>query len=108
LCHPFNKDLETLEKLFDERESIPHNVIGIMNVKNITRIDELITEAKQRSNINQALLIFRTNSLTNNKGYLDEVHAYLLNKNTVRKTKTAYVSDIAGTLYMHFDSSLEK
>ncbi|MDQ1002630.1 hypothetical protein QFZ28_003030 [Neobacillus niacini] len=104
----FKKDLETLEKLFDERDPIPQNVIGIMNVKNITRIDELISEAKQRNKINQALLIFRTNSLDNKKGYLDEVHAYLINKNTVRKTKTAYVSDIAGTLYMHFDPSLDK
>jgi hypothetical protein len=46
------KDIETLEKLFDEREPIPQNVIRIMNVKNITRIDELISETKQRSKIN--------------------------------------------------------
>jgi hypothetical protein len=97
------KDLETLEKLFDERESVPQNVIGIMNVKNANRIDELITEAKNRCKINNALLIFRTNSIENDKGYFDEVHAYLLHKNTVKKTKTAYVSDISGTLYMQFE-----
>ncbi|MFB3167438.1 hypothetical protein P5G62_009975 [Neobacillus sp. 179-C4.2 HS] len=97
------KDLETLEKLFDERESVPQNVIGIMNVKNATKIEELITEAKNRCKINNALLIFRTNSIENDKGYFDEVHAYLLHKNTVKKTKTAYVSDISGTLYMQFE-----
>jgi hypothetical protein len=102
------KDLETLEKLFDERESVPQNVIGIMNVKNATRIDDLITEAKDRCNINNALLIFKTNSLDNNKEYFDEVHAYILIKNAVKQTKIAYVSDIAGTLYMRFDHKLEE
>jgi hypothetical protein len=104
----FKKDVETLEKLFDEREPVPQNVMGIMNVKNTSRIDELIEEAQNRCKIHNALLIFRTNSIDNNKGYFDEVHAYLLNKNTVKKTKIAYVSEIAGTLYMHFEPSLDK
>lgn len=100
----FVKDYETLEKLFDDREPVPQNVIGIMNVKNVARIEELISEAKSMCKIKNSLLIFRTNSIGNNKGYFDEVHAYLLNGNRVKTTKIAYVNNISGTLFMQYNS----
>lgn len=101
----FNKDFETLEKLFGRKEHVPHNTIGIMNVRNSNRIDELIKQARKICKIDNALLIFRTNSYRNNKGYFDEVHAYLLNGKTIVSNKTAYVSEVAGTLFMHFEEN---
>lgn len=102
----FNKDFETLEKLFSNREPVPQNVIGIMNIKNEARIEELVIEAKKMCKIKNALLIFRTNSIGNNKGYFDEVHAYLLSGNKIRDNKIAYVNEISTTLFMNFDKNL--
>ncbi|WP_080833568.1 hypothetical protein [Cohnella massiliensis] len=99
----FQKDEETLDKLFCDRDYIPTNVIGIMNVQNRDRIDELIEVAKRTCKIANALLIFRTTSSGKSQAFFDEVHAYLLNKSKVMETKQAYVSEINGTLYMHFE-----
>jgi hypothetical protein len=97
----FGKDLETLEKLFMESELVPYNVIGIMNVKNHERIEQLLGAAKVMCKVENALLIFRTNSKENTKGYFDEVHAYLLRTDQILNTKFAYVSEVAGTFFMH-------
>lgn len=102
----FNKDEETLKKLFDKREHVPHNVIGIINAPNKDRIDHLVTVTKKISSIENALLIFRTNSTGKNQAYFDLVYAYLFNKNRLIETKTAYVSEIGGTLFMHFEPEL--
>ncbi|WP_143469662.1 hypothetical protein [Lentibacillus sediminis] len=99
----YNKDEETLDKLFCERENMPDNVIGIMNVRNRSRIEELVNIAKATCGIDNALLVFRTNSTGKGQVYFDEVHAYLLNQSVVAETKVAYVSDIHGTLHMYFE-----
>lgn len=104
----FNKDVETLEKLFADREYVPSNVIGIMNVQNKDRLDHLIKLTKKMSSIENALLICRTNSTGNNQSYFDEVYAYLFNKNKLIETKKAYVSEISDTLFMHFEESIYK
>jgi hypothetical protein len=93
--------------LFDDREPVPQNVIGIMNVKNEARVEELINAAKRMCNIKNALLIFRTNSSGNNNGFFDKVCAYLLNRDTVKGTKTAFVSAIDGTLFMQFNTDVD-
>lgn len=96
----FKKDYETLEKLFDKREMVPENVIGIITVPNTYRMNELIKLAQGMCKIENAILIFRTNSQDNMKGYFDEVHAYLLNKKNIVDSKIAIVNEIAGTLFM--------
>lgn len=98
----YNKDEQTLEKLFAKREYIPNNVIGIMNVVNKERINELVCLTQMMCSIENALLVFRTNSTGRNQAYFDEVHAYLFNRNMIFQTKTAFVSEVDGTLYMHF------
>lgn len=101
----FKKDFETLEKLFSKRENVPQNVIGIINVHSKERVNELVKATQKLCNIENALLIFRTNSLGNRKGYFDEVHAYLLNKKNILEYKNASISEIAGTLYMQMETA---
>ena len=98
----YKKDEETLEKLFNEREDIPLNMIGIMNVRNRIRVEELVEIAKAKNNSDNALLIFKTNSTGREQLYFDEVYAYLLNRSEEVERKIAYVSDVEGTLFMHF------
>ena len=102
----FSKDEETLDKLFCDRDAIPEHVIGIMNVRSTDRINELLERATELCKIKDALLIFRTNSTGKQQVYFDEVHAYHLqyNKKVKIKKKVAYVSDIAGTLFMHYEN----
>jgi hypothetical protein len=104
----FKKDEETLDKLFCERECMPANVIGIMNVQNQDRIAELIAMARRTCKITNALLVFRTSSSGKSPGYFDEVHAYLLDKSKVVAKKLAYVSEINGTLFMHYNNPLAR
>ncbi|MGM1387243.1 hypothetical protein [Bacillus cereus group sp. BceL293] len=99
----FKKDVETLEKLFDDRDHVPYNAIGIMNVNNVTKMEELVEQAQRMCNNNNTLLIFRTNSFGNTKKYFDEVHAYLLDGKNIVNRKKAYVDEMAGILFMHFD-----
>jgi hypothetical protein len=99
----FKKDLETLDKLFCIRDIVPTNVIGIMNVKNLDRIEELITKARELSEVSNALLVFKTTTSGKSQDYFDEVHAILLDKNKIISRKTAYVSVIGDTLFMHFN-----
>lgn len=42
----FDNDVETLDKLFCDREYTPKNVIGIMNVRNKDKVAELVKIAK--------------------------------------------------------------
>jgi hypothetical protein len=102
----FNKDEETMEKLFAKRDPLPENVIGIMNVANRERVAELVKTAEEMSNIDNALLIFRTNSSGKNQAFFDEVHACLFKKNKMVRKKIAYVSEVGGTLFMHFEPEL--
>ncbi|AYF04916.1 hypothetical protein bcgnr5378_13690 [Bacillus cereus] len=104
----FKKDVETLEKLFDEREQVPQNTIGIINVRNGDRVRELVKVAQKMCKVDNALLIFRTNSSDNKKSYLDEVHAYLLNKSSIIDNKKVSVIVIADTLYMNFEEIKEE
>jgi hypothetical protein len=97
-----DKDEITLDKLFCDREVTPFNVIGILNVPSQERIKELLQIAKVTCKINNALLVFRTYSLEEKKPYFDEVHAYLFNKSKLTASKKAFVSEIAGTLFMSF------
>ncbi len=101
----FNKDEETLDKLFCKREYIPDNVIGIMNVHDTERIGELLTIAKKTCKIANALLVFKTTSSGKSQPYFDEVHAYLLDKSKIVVSKKAFVSEISGTLFMQFDDA---
>jgi hypothetical protein len=89
----FKKDEETLDKLFCDREYIPANAIGIMNVHNRDRINDLIEIAKQ------------TYSSEKRQLYFDEVYAYLLKKSEVIEERCAYISEIAGTLFMQFEKA---
>ncbi|MBM7610272.1 hypothetical protein JOD29_003551 [Lysinibacillus composti] len=100
----FRKDEETLDKLFCEREYIPANIIGIMNVRNHERIEELLLQAKTMCKVDNALLIFKTTASGNSQKYFDQVYAYLLNKKDIIESKIANVSDISGTLYMYYDN----
>ena len=97
------KDEETLDKLFCDREICPLNAIGIMNVPSQERISELIRIAKATCKVDNALLVFRTYSSGKKQPYFDEVHANLMSKRKLIDNKTAYVSEIGGTLYMHFN-----
>lgn len=99
----YAKDKETLDKLFAEREYRPVNTIGIMNVKDSKRIEELLHYARTAHTIERSLLIFRTKSIHDDHPFLDEVHAFVVNQNHVSASKKASVSDIGGTLFMHFD-----
>ncbi|WP_214626578.1 hypothetical protein [Paenibacillus agaridevorans] len=96
----FNKDEETLDKLFCNREVIPMNAIGIMNVRNFERIVELVDKAKATCMIENALLVFKTTSTGKSQIYFDEVYAYLFKHSELIDTERATVSDIDGTLYM--------
>lgn len=96
----FSKDLDTMDKLFDKREPRPLNLIGIMNTRNEQKVDELIRVAQNRCNYDNCLLIFRTNSPTNNKGYFDLVKAYLLKRHKIVATQDAEIKDISGTFFM--------
>lgn len=98
----FNKEEETLEKLFGNHACTPLNVFGILKVRNHERMEELIALTQKVCRIDNALLVFKTNSSGKNQPYLDEVHAYLFNKSKIVATKTAYISDISGTLYMYY------
>ncbi|WP_240421144.1 hypothetical protein [Paenibacillus periandrae] len=102
----FKKDMETLDKLFCDREYTPINIIGIMNVRSRVRIDELVETAKTTCKIDNAVLVFKTTSSGKSQPYFDEVHAYLLNKSEIIEKKMAFVSDISGTLYMQFEKTL--
>ena len=92
-----------MEKLFGKRDAVPENVIGMMNVPSRERAEQLVEMAKNISNIENSLLIFRTYSAGRNRGFFDEVHAFLFEKNKVMDHKFAYVSEVAGTLFMHFE-----
>lgn len=102
----YYKDEETLDKLFCDRESVPRNVIGIISVPNKDRMDELLTIATRMCKIENALLIFRTNATDKNQDYFDEVHAYLLKNNDIITSKTAYITEVCETLFMHFEREL--
>lgn len=99
----FDKDEETLDKLFCEREYTPSNVIGILNARDPNRIDELMSIATRTCKVGNALLVFKTNSSGKSQVYLDEVHAYLLHTNTVVASRKAVISDLEGTLFMHLN-----
>lgn len=100
----FDKDEVTLDKLFCDREVRPYNVIGIMNVPNNDRIKELLRIAKDTCKIDNALLVFKTYSSGKKQTYFDVVHAYLFDNRKIITTKSAFVSDIGGTLFMHFNN----
>lgn len=90
-----------MDKLFCDREVRPLNAIGIMNVPSQARIKELLRIAKATCKVENTLLVFRTYSSGEKQPYFDELHAYLLNKRKMIDSKTAFVSNIGGTLYMH-------
>lgn len=93
-----------MDKLFGKRDYVPSNAIGILNVRNRDRIDELVKLIKAICKIENALLVFKKCSTGKRQPYFDEVHAYLFNKNKIAAAKQAYLSDIAVTPYMHFEN----
>jgi len=99
----FGKDEETLNKLFCEREAIPEHVIGIMNVRSTERIKQLLERVNELCSIEDALLVFKTDSHENHKLYHDKVYAYHFQHNSIVEEKVAYVSDIEGTLFMQLE-----
>jgi len=104
----FYKDFETLEKLFSKREITPENLIGIISSPNLNRVDELLKQAKKMCKSDNAMLIFRTNSIGNKKGYFDEVYSFLFQGKNIVEEKSAYITEIGGTLFMHYDENLVK
>jgi len=97
------KDEETLEKLYDDRQFIPHQAVGMMNTRDHSRIEELLDLAQEIASIEQSLLVFRTNSNDNTKYYFDKVHAYKLERNQIVHSKIAKISDFVGNLYMYYE-----
>jgi|SRR5690625_1003292 len=102
----FNKDEETLEKLFAKREYTPNNAIGIMNVRNKNRISDSVNITNKTAKIPNSLLVFRTNSDDNKQSFFNEIHAYLFNKNQLIATKVSHVKSIGGTLYMYYENEV--
>lgn len=100
------KDEETLEKLFAERQTVPTNAIGILNVPNKKRIEYLDQLAQRLTKVENSLLIFKTNSTGKNQAYFDEVYAYLYKYNQLVAIKKASVSEIGGTLFMHAEQKI--
>ncbi|MGJ9384909.1 hypothetical protein [Salipaludibacillus sp. CF4.18] len=100
----FTKDKETLNKLFSIREFIPINTIGIMNVKDRDRIEELIAYAINTYKVEKSLLVFKTNSTGKAQAYFDEIHSYVINQNKVTANKIAHGSSIGGVLFMYFEN----
>jgi hypothetical protein len=96
----FHKDEETLKKLFGQREIMPENVIGIMNVSDHERMQHLISVATRTCPIRNSLLIFRTYSPDKPLPYFDNVYAYLLNQHEVKDSKQARISLIGSTFFM--------
>lgn len=95
----YKKDKETLNKLFKYNiELNPQNVIGIVNVLNKERIEQLLKYAKKICKHENALLIFRMGN---------EVYAYLLRQNKIALSKRAYISDISGTLFMYYEEEAD-
>lgn len=97
----FKKDMETLEKLFCKRELSPMHAIGILNVPNYERIEELLQHVKKMCNVPQAMLIFRTYSQESDKNFFDEVYTYVFHQKKCVATEKAYVSEVFGVLHMH-------
>ena len=100
----YQKDEETLEKLFAEREVIPTNAIGIINVPHKERIDYLLQIMEKFSKVKNSLLIFKTTSTGKNQIYFDEVYAYHFKDNKLDKEKKATISEVSGTLFMQLES----
>lgn len=97
----YKKDIETINKLFDsKRQYQPKNVIGIISVPNVKRVQELLKIAKKKCTIDNVLLIFLVDS--------DLVEAYLLQNCNVKSFKKALISEIAGILFMYFEEEYEK
>ncbi|WP_309119915.1 hypothetical protein [Paenibacillus sp.] len=96
----FKKDEETLDKLFADEEPTPRHAIGILNVRNGARADELLKRAKSMCRLDEALLVFRTYSSGKKQPYFDEVLAYRLRKSKVVDERRASVTSIEGTLFM--------
>ncbi|CEG26368.1 hypothetical protein [Bacillus sp. B-jedd] len=83
----FNKDLDTIDKLFSETENeyIPHNVIGIQTLNSNEKIEELNKVVKGRNSCQQSkvLMVYRYPDVEKE---LERVSAYLF---TPRKADVA-------------------
>lgn len=91
----YDKGHETLIKLFkDNHKFEPQNVIGILNVRNKSRAEELIKETEKLCKVPNALLIFRI---------YPEVKAYLFNENKKLQEKTAYFHEVQDILFLSYD-----
>lgn len=91
----YDKDHETLIKLFkDNRKFKPHNVIGILNVRNESGAEELVKEAEKLCKVPNALLIIRI---------YPEVKAYLFNENKKVQERTAYFHEVQDILFLSYD-----
>lgn len=101
----WNKDIETIEKLFSKTDEvyIPHNVIGIQNVESSTRIDHLnnLVKRKNKEQGSNALLIYR---FYDNEAELEKVWAYHFSASgTVEERKAICKLDDLGYWYMCFE-----
>lgn len=105
----WNKDEDTIEKLFSETEEgfIPHNVIGIQNVVSVERMEYLNTIVRQKNAIQQSnvLMVYRIQDI---EGDLVKVIATFFKPNGKEMTKKAVSKrDDLGYRFMCFEEEYE-
>lgn len=101
----WNKDVETIEKLFSETEEgfIPHNIIGIQYLESAERIgmlNDLIIQKNRIQNSN-ALMIYRFYDSVND---VEGVHAYYFTPAGLSESRKAIsTTDNSGYWYSCFE-----
>ncbi|MGG3235592.1 hypothetical protein ABEP17_19385 [Priestia flexa] len=101
----WNKDIETIEKLFSqtEKEYIPHNVIGIQFVESVERIDYLndLILQKNKWQKSNALMVYR---YYDTEFDLEWVCAYCFAPEGLQEARKAICKqDESGCWYMCFE-----
>ncbi|MFJ6266299.1 hypothetical protein [Lysinibacillus xylanilyticus] len=101
----FNKDVETIEKLFSDTEEsyIPHNVIGIQYIESADRIDYLNDLILQKNMFQQSncLMIYR---YYDSDLDLERVYAYSFTPQGLNEVRNAICNrDDSGYWYICFD-----
>lgn len=101
----WNKDVETIEKLFSQTEEgyIPHNVIGIQFIESAERIDYLNELILQKNKVQQsnALMVYRYYDAEHD---LERICTYSFTPKGLTEVRTAICKqDESGCWYMCFD-----
>lgn len=106
-----NKDFETIEKLFSKTENgfLPANVIGLINVENKERIEELKKEIVKRNKKqnSEVLILFQ---LYNKDEKYHEIYSYYLSENCQEFEEREIISYLDDSNYwtMSFKEEFKK